>query len=288
MSFDRYIGVDWSGARGPKLRGLQVAVCEAGTAAPALVDNPDGTVWSRHDFLNWLGGQLNGKGRTLCGLDFSFCFPWCDADAYFPPGYQDPAGWQEFWHLVDVVCAPDEDYFGGRMADDARFSTHFAVNGVVGNDYRRRLRVTEIECQAQSLGAPESVFNLRGARQVGKGSLAGMRMLRALQTRATVSVWPFDEVSPTKSVVVETFPTAFVRLAGMGPGKVRNTDSLVKVLRHYGSAAPEAMPDMTDDQSDALISAAALRCLAADSDLWHPEELSDRVRRYEGWTFGVR
>lgn len=288
MLFDRYIGVDWSGAKGPKLKGLQVALCDASTAPPILVHNPAGGHWTRNAFVNWMTGQLDGDGRTLCGLDYSFCFPWCDLEAYFPDDVDNPSDWSEFWQLVETVCSQDDGFFGGQMAADSRFAPYFAVIGSVGQNYQRRLRVTEQACQAQGLGTPESVFNLRGARQVGKGSLAGMRVLQALRRTSGVAIWPFDAIFPHGSAIVETFPTAFVRMAGRGPGKIRTLQDLGKVLRHYNSDAPAQTPDITDDQADALVSAAALRCLASDSDLWHPAGLSDRVRRYEGWTFGVR
>jgi hypothetical protein len=45
--------------------------------------------------------------------------------------------------------------------------------------------------------------------------------------------------------------------------------------------------ELTDDKTDALITAAALRKLSSQPSLWNPPGLSDRVRRFEGWTFGI-
>jgi hypothetical protein len=286
--FDRYIGVDWSGARGPTLKGLQVAVCEAGISVPTLVRNPAGGHWTRPDFVAWLSEQLSLGPRILCGMDFSFCFPWRDRGAYFPGLSDDPDDWQDFWQRLESCCASDTQYFGGDFVQSKDFKDHFAEAGRVGNRYTRRLRMTEIACQEQGLGTPESVFNLRGPRQVGKGSLAGMRVLRELRQNTSLAVWPFDSLGTGSSAIVETFPTAFVRLAGLGAGKIRELEDLQAIVDHYGSSLRGLITEFTDDEADALITATALRYHAHDSDLWHPAGLSDRVRRYEGWTFGVR
>jgi len=88
--------------------------------------------------------------------------------------------------------------------------------------------------------------------------------------------------------MLETFPTAFVRRSGQGPGKIRTLKRLNDVLAFYDSATfREATDFPTDDETDALVSAAAVRALTRDEALWNPRSLSDRVRRYEGWTFGV-
>ena len=141
----------------------------------------------------------------------------------------------------------------------------------------------------QGLGTPESLFNLRGARQVGKSSLTGMRVLHALkQANPELAVWPFDDVNPGQSALVETFPTAFVRMAGGGAGKVRDAERLSAVLASLGCSSVALPENIDDNEADALITAAGLRHCAGTSDLWHPAGLSDRVRRKEGWTFGIR
>ncbi|MBI1182569.1 MAG: hypothetical protein GC201_18665 [Alphaproteobacteria bacterium] len=285
--FDLFVGVDWSGERGPAVRRLQVAVCPAGDAPPVLVGNPAGGAWTRPDFAAWLLGQAE-ETRVLCGVDFSFCFPREDLGAYFPDYPDDPAGHAAFWALVERLCAADGGFFGGAFADAPALACHFRRGRDTGGRYRRRLRVTEALTQTRGLGTVESVFNLVGARQVGKGSLAGMRLLRWLKRQpAAVAVWPFDEIGAARLALVETFPTAFVRMAGQGAGKVRDAARLNRVLGHFGSR-PVPTPDaLTDDMTDALITAAALRYLTPHPGMWRPPDLSDSVRRFEGWTFGI-
>jgi len=40
IEFDKFIGIDWSGAKGPKQPGLQVAVADACASAPKLILPP--------------------------------------------------------------------------------------------------------------------------------------------------------------------------------------------------------------------------------------------------------
>ncbi len=294
--FDLFVGVDWSGERGPRLRRLQVAACVPGDHAPELVANPAGGPWTRPAFAAWLLERM-ARSRVLCGLDFSFCFPWEDRQAYFPGFADDPPDHAAFWALVEALCIADEGLFGGGFCDVDPLHHHFRRGAVTGASYARRLRVTEALGQARGLGAAESVFNLVGARQVGKGSLAGMRFLRWLRQRDGVAVWPFDPVDVARLVLVETFPTAFVRMAGAGPGKVRDGERLERILAHFqstfsrhsricGTPGGEGWA-LTDDMTDALVTAAALRHLSPEPSLWKPPGLSDRVRRFEGWTFGI-
>jgi hypothetical protein len=163
---------------------------------------------------------------------------------------------------------------------------------MTGAAYSRRLRETERRAQAGGRGTPESVFNMVGARQVGKASLSGMRALRGLKSQDGVAIWPFEAPGTARLVAVEAFPTAFVRLAGEGPRKVRDIPRLDRVLAHYGSrgvaqAWGSGHPGLTDDMTDALMTAAALRALSPDPAMWNPPGLSDSVRRSEGWTFGI-
>ena len=60
--FDRYIGIDWSGAAQPGYAGVAVASCAAGRAAPALVP-PPGKTWTRAAVLDWLQREL---ARPTC------------------------------------------------------------------------------------------------------------------------------------------------------------------------------------------------------------------------------
>lgn len=286
---DLYIGVDWSGARGARLKGLRVAICGPGEEPPMVVPGPNKGDWSRSAFLDWLLAQTSNGTRVICGLDFSFCFPYCDLEAYFPGCPDSPQGRAAFWDMIDQTCRDDGDLYAGGLVTGREYGQYFRATGACGSRFQRRLRVTEQRCQDQGLGAPESVFNLVGARQVGKSSLSGMRLLNQLRRHGgRVANWPFDDFAGASCIMLETFPTAFLRLAGHGRGKVRTVSLLNEILGYFDSRPVDyAGQDISDDEADALVSAAALRALCPKEALWNPPGLSDRVRRYEGWTFGI-
>ncbi|MDX1580236.1 MAG: hypothetical protein R3360_01315, partial [Alphaproteobacteria bacterium] len=229
--FDLFIGVDWSGAKGP-LKAFQVAVCEPGTRAPQLV-RPPGRSWQRADFAHWLSARIEETPRLLCGMDFSFCFPFVDENAYLPglPAQTAP----EFWAWLESI-SPAEDFYGGDLPQRPEFADFFNQRGISENRYRTRHRVTDQTGAQQGFGQPSTVFNLVGAAQVGKSSLSGMRVLHWLKARhPQLVIWPFDEITPSCPVLVETFPAGWLQQAGHR-GKARDARTLNKALAFYGSA----------------------------------------------------
>lgn len=139
-------------------------------------------------------------------------------------------------------------------------------------------------------GAPESPLKLVGARQVGKGGLAGMRVLAELKRRlgGAFAVWPFDDPDKARIVCVELYPRLFLRAAGHGSAKVRSLAELDRCLAALGSASyddRDATP--TDHETDALVAAAGLRQVGGRASLWNPKGMSAIARQTEGWIFGV-
>jgi hypothetical protein len=287
MTFDAFVGVDWSGAKGARHRGIQVAVCSPGRGSPRVVAPPDGA-WARSALLEWTLETL-GKRRILVGFDFSFTLPYIDRDAYFPGSHRAPRCAQDLWRLVDRDSDDGLDFYAGAFVGASPFATHFRTPGQVGARFSRRHKVVERACVEQGLGAPESVFHLIGPKQVGLGSLAGMRFLLALQNAAPkVRIWPFDPAQSDASVVVEVFPRAFLAAAGQAQAKVRSAESLNAVLRAYGSRPMNIRGVVDDNIADAAVTAAGLRAWSDDPGLWRPTAMDARVRRTEGWIFGVR
>jgi hypothetical protein len=106
---------------------------------------------------------------------------------------------------------------------------------------------------------------------------------------STISIWPFDNVSQGKSVLVEIFPRLFFTLAGRDPQQWINVDIVNAVLQHFGSE--QMTQDITtnsEDEVDAIVSAAALRDLSSRFDVWHPQNLDEKTRQSEGWIFSCR
>ena len=284
MSFDRFIGIDWSGARGPKLKGIQVAMCEPGAAAPRLVDNWGGP-WRRSDLANWLARECE-SGAPLIGFDFSFTFPFCDRGAYFPDadGPQDAMG---LWRLIEQACAGEPEHYGGPFREAAPWRDYFLSSGRRGVRYESRHKQAELACVAQGLGRPESVFKLIGPSQVGMGSLAGIRLLAGLRRAVPrVAIWPFDKRKAGAPVIAETFPRAFLSHAVQERRKLRDHAPLAAALKVFGSR-PYRGELPSDDAADAIILAAGLRARHGEAKLWKPRAMTEEICRTEGWIFGV-
>jgi hypothetical protein len=95
--FSHFAALDWSGARGPRQRGIALAVA-SGAAAPALVR--PGPIWSRGEILDWLEDIVADGADMLIGFDFSAAFAFADHGSYFPEWSESPADMRALWALV--------------------------------------------------------------------------------------------------------------------------------------------------------------------------------------------
>ena len=295
--FDLYLGVDWSGARGPALPGLQVACCAPGSRAPRLLANPAGGVWTRAAFAVWLA-KLARTRRVLCGLDFAFGLPFADHGAYLPGLDPAPRGMAGLWRLVDRVCAAEPEFYARRFVVESPHGDYFLGpgkrRGACYDRWPARLRLIDRACaDSKRHGRPESVFKAVGAKQVALGSLAGMRFLHWLRAAAPgVGIWPRQSPRAGRSHVIEIFPAAFFGRVRHRAGKIRDLATLNDVLGRFASRpvrgdSLDGPARDIDDKTDALVAAAAIRALAGERDCWHPPIWTAVARRREGWIFGV-
>ncbi|MDE2411719.1 MAG: hypothetical protein KGM18_08100 [Sphingomonadales bacterium] len=285
--FRHYAAIDWSGAAGERHSGIAVALCCEGDAAPELVR--PGHRWSRGEVLDWLLDDL--PDETLVGFDLSMSFAHADRSAYFPGWEESPVDARALWELVERVCA-DETHFGATtFADHPALAPHFRRHGgregAAFGGGRGRFRETE-HAQARAGCRPYSNFNLVGAAQVGKGSLAGMRLLHRLSGR--YAIWPFDPLPTQGSVLIEIYTTLAAIAAGRSAArsKVRDRGELDLALAALGSDPIGGAGTISDHASDALLSAAWLRNVAGDPALWNPLAITPAIAATEGWTFGAR
>ena len=76
--FERYIGIDYSGAETPTsgLKGLRLYAADR-DSAPVEVPVPPGRrkYWSRQTIAAWLVEQLSEDRPTIVGIDHGFSFP---------------------------------------------------------------------------------------------------------------------------------------------------------------------------------------------------------------------
>jgi len=290
--FTHFLAVDWSGAKGARQKGIALAIAGASGGPPALLPPPDPTGWARSEVLALLSDL---KPPTLVGLDLGISLPHADAGAFFPGWNATPKDARALWALIDRLCTDDPNLEAGGFVTHAQASRYlrhgkdhqgdrFLLPGAASRE--GRFRVAEAAQRGQGV-RPVSNFNLVGAAQVGKSSLTGMRMLHRLVGK--VPVWPVDPLPEHGSVVTEIYTSVAARLGGAtgAATKLRSNAALNDALDRLGSPPVKGSGAIDDHSSDALLTAAWLRKVHANRDLWHPPGLTADVARTEGWTFGA-
>jgi hypothetical protein len=259
LLFERYVGIDYSGAKTPtsSLKGLRVYLAGRATA-PVEVQPPPSPrkYWTRRGVAEWLVEQLSEDRPALVGIDHGFSFPL----AYFEAhglGHDWPAFLDDFQRHWPT----DEDHtFVDFVRDGAR--GHGAARSGLAT-WRRR---TEIRARAA-----KSVFHFDVQGSVAKSTHSGLPWLRFIRQRvgSRVHFWPFDgwTIRPGSSAIVEVYPALWSR----------------------GFAREER----TGDQHDAFSVAAWLQRADLDGSLagflappLAPEDR--RVAEIEGWILGVQ
>lgn len=283
--FSRFACLDWSGAKGKRQPGIALAIAEAGDEAPVLVI-PEGG-WSREAVLDWLLEQVAAGADMVIGIDFSPSLPFADEGAFFPGWGESPPDAPSLWRQIDELAAGDPHLSVTGALAHPEIARHFRQVGACGDRFpggAGRLRETERLAPL----SPASCFNLVGAKQVGKSSLTGMRMLHRLV--GTIPIWPFDPVPEKGPLVVEIYTGIAALEAGRPKNrtKIRDATGLTEALETLGSDAGPPLARHDDHSTDAIVTAAWLRRRTADRKLWNPPALTEDIRRTEGWTFGVQ
>jgi hypothetical protein len=279
---DRFAAIDWSGAKGKRHKGIAIAMCEAGSAAPALVR--PGHAWSRIEVLEWLLAAAEEK-PTLFGFDFSFAPPIVERGEYLPGEPDVPKTAREFWAYVDR-CSGDEDLGAASFLELVhRRHFYFGIADGVKSGFMH-FRQCDARLNAQGGRKTASAYDAIGAAQVAKASFSGMRLLHRLEGK--VAIWPMDPLPGLGSAVVEIYTRIYLRRAGLPGTKLRSRIDLNRALKALGSAASRLRFEPNDHQTDAMVTAAGMRALAAtEPRAFVPEGLTPEIAAAEGWTFGV-
>ena len=286
--FNKFIGIDWSGAKGSKQGGLQIAVAEPNNDVPKLILPKDGNLWGRDDVFLWLS-EIIKRERALIGFDFAFGYPHHDLGCYFPGMNKDPANIFGLWELIDKICQGASNFYGGSFykRKELPFHKYFLSPYGKGDLYFPRKRVTELFCK--KVTAPHPTMKCIGPSNVGTGSLAGMRFLHKLKKNLNkeIEIWPFEK-KRGHSVAVEIFPRLYFKQSGANPQNWQDKEILNNALKYFDSKPiPQDWVPKREDEPDALLSAAALRSLASNPAMWSaPDDYSSEVK-LEGWIFGV-
>lgn len=279
--FSRFAAIDWSGAKGCQHRGIALAVCDQGDAAPTLI-SPSTRFWSRSGVLDWVRAQSDD---IFIGFDFSFAPPFVTRGSYLP-GDNVPEEARTFWRYVDQSC--DDDDLGAASFLEIKHRRHFyfGVSDGAKADYMHN-RTCEAVHNRQGGGKVSTVYDVIGAAQVAKASFAGMRLLHQLgNSRA---IWPFDPLPASGPLIAEIYTTIAARSAGIAKGrsKMRDGAALDQALQVIGSAPHDHLSHYSDHATDAILTAAWLRASAHRDNLWNPTALTPKIAATEGWTFGI-
>jgi hypothetical protein len=233
-AFARFVAIDWSGAKGKRHKGIAVATCEAGAAAPRLVQ--PGHVWSRTELLEWLLATT-AEVPTLYGFDFSFAPPIAERGEYLPGEPGVPGTAREFWAYVDARCN-DEDLGAASFLEQVhRRHFYFGIADGVKADFVR-FRQCDASLNAQGGRKTASAYDAIGAAQVAKASFSGMRLLHRIHGK--VAIWPMDPLTAGGSAVVEIYTRIYLRRAGLPGTKLRSRTQLngTEGSRQRSGAAP--------------------------------------------------
>ncbi len=256
-AFERYVGIDYSGAQTPSssLKGLRVYEADGSTVPLEAAPPPSPRkYWTRRGIAEWLVERLSKGPAMLVGIDHGFSFP-----ARYFEKYGLPLDWPSFLDDFQLHWPTDEDIY-----------VDFAREGITGNAADRSgsprwRRVTELRARTA-----KSVFQFDVQGSVAKSTHAGIPWLRHIRqhARGRIHFWPFDgwDVPPSCSVIAEVYPALWNRTF---PAERR-----------------------TADQQDAFAVAKWLQGADCDGSLegyFHPQiEPKEREKaEIEGWILGV-
>ena len=201
--FERYFGIDYSGAETPtkSLYGLRLYAAN-GAELPTEIPPPPSPrkYWTRRGLAEWLAAELRDGQPTLVGIDHAFSFP----IRYFEI-HHIPPDWPVF---LDDFCRhwpTDEDNMYVDFIRDGRYGDGAARTG---NSRWRRLT-------DERSRTAKSVFHFDVQGSVAKSTHAGLPWLRYLrqQLGTQLHFWPFDGWTPppSRSVIAEVYPALWSR-----------------------------------------------------------------------------
>lgn len=256
--FNKYIGIDYSGAETPtsSLKGLRVYETKPGID-PTEVPPPAGPkrYWSRRGLAEWIIEQVLRPKPCIIGIDHAFSFPL----KYFEK-HKLALDWPAFLDDFQAHWPTDEDIYVDFVRDGVE------GNGAARMGERKWRRLTDFRA-----GSAKSVFHFDVQGQVAKSTHSGLPQLRHIRNKvgSRVHFWPFDgwTIPSGKSAIVEVYPRLW--------------------NRNYPPA------NRTSDQQDAYSVASWLQEMdcAGGLDLYLNPELSPEHRRIasiEGWILGLR
>ena len=233
--------------RRPTAAGLQVARCCTGTAAPTLVANPAGGYWRRSDLARWLVEQTGGRERLLLGIDFSFAYPYCDEQAYFPGHAATPGDVYALWERMGEICAAqDREFYGGSSFCSAqpRSPNTFATSDTPGSVFTIAVYAVASAESAAAGAVPELYLQMcragfRGDRYACRhapAALFAQQLSRPLR-RVAIRRYYTCRCRGRRGLPAAVFPPGNTRPTAMAES--RCTEWHAGVLPHRGASGDE-------------------------------------------------
>jgi len=298
-AFERFIGIDWSGAAGQSAQriylaearrvGTRITVSSVArardrTAVEAfLLGSP---LEAAPGWEAWAGPEpIDRRNRRLIALDFSFGFP----ESFRHPEADRAWTWEQLGRWASEL-APGVDADTGpvrrAIAANLRLAGQFRMNA--GDRLPAQpLRRTDLAVGGRR---PESVFHLVGPSQGGLGSITGIGMLHRLRGADGLAVWPLDppeRIAAAHAVLVESWPRMW-----LGPSVSKN--ELPQRVAQLAAWARAGVVFRSEAEQAALSSSDALDAVAAAvgaarvaDRLPDPRALPEEARLREGWIAGV-
>lgn len=209
MRFERFIGVDYSGANEPltPISGLRVYAGSARLMPQEILPEEKRTHWSRATVYQWLREQLCADTPTLIGLDHGFSFP----KLFFLRHQLER--WDAFLSFF-VQKMPSHELSVEALRQQHRLLFEPTAP----------LRL----CEMWTAGA-KSVFQFDMQGSVAKSTYAGLPWLHKLRAEfgARLFFWPFDGWQPPSGVhvICEAYPALYKRRYRRGDMKLDAFDA---------------------------------------------------------------
>ena len=197
-SFERYIGIDYSGAEAPtsSLKGLRVYQADR-ASSPVEVQPPPSPrkYWTRRGIAEWLVERLSEDQPTIVGIDHAFSFPL----RYFEV-HHIPPDWQIFLDDFQRHWPTDEDNTYVQFVRDG-----LCGDGKARSGETRWRRLTEVRT-----GRAKSVFHFDVPGSVAKSPCR--IAVAALHSATGKGTGPFLALRRLgnpggRSAIVEVYPS---------------------------------------------------------------------------------
>jgi hypothetical protein len=208
MTFDLFIGIDYSGAETPtsRLKGLQVYTARLGELptrySRAVSNNGRPCNWSRKEIAEWLIELAQQGARFIAGIDHAFSFP----QSYF-----DRHGLTTWLQFLDDFVRHWPTHHDHTYVDFIRDGVSNPWPEWPGPGLRNG-KSSEFRLCEQWTSSAKSVFQFDMQGSVAKSTHAGIPWLKIIRDAVgdRVHIWPFDGWRvESKSVLAEVYPSIF-------------------------------------------------------------------------------